>query len=178
MTTKICPICEQGHLSDQEEIIHVEHMGQQGSITSQFSTCDVCGSEQATPANARFNKRAMIAFKKQVQGLLTGMEVRELRKGWNFSQEDAAKVFGGGPVAFSKYESDDVMQSEAMDRLIRIARDVPASLDKLMADAGVKRKIDADWTTVAVVNFHEKSNIKRTHVVYQHEFGLEANYGY
>ncbi|WP_255312394.1 hypothetical protein [Vibrio vulnificus] len=48
-----------------------------------------------------------------------------------------------------------------MDRLIRIARDVPASLDKLMADAGVKRKIDADWTTVAVVNFHEKSNIKR-----------------
>ncbi|HHB1565009.1 TPA: type II toxin-antitoxin system MqsA family antitoxin [Vibrio metschnikovii] len=177
MKTKICPICEQGHLSNQEEIIHVEHMGQQGSISSQFSTCDVCGSEQATPENARFNKRAMIAFKKQVQGLLTGMEVRELRKGWNFSQEDAAKIFGGGPVAFSKYESDDVMQSEAMDRLIRIARDVPASLDKLIADAGVKRKIDAEWTTVAVVNFHEKSNIKRTHVVCQHEFSLEANYG-
>ncbi len=48
MTTKICPICEQGHLSTQEEIIHVEHMGQHGSISSQFSTCDVCGSEQAT----------------------------------------------------------------------------------------------------------------------------------
>lgn len=178
MATKICPICEEGHLSTEQEMIHVEHMGNDGKIVSQFSTCDACGSEQATAADARVNKRAMIAFKKRVQGLLTGMEVRELRKGWNFSQEDAAKVFGGGPVAFSKYESDDVMQSEAMDRLIRIARDVPASLDKLMADAGVKRKIDTDWTTVAVVNFHEKSNIKRTHVVYQHEFGLEANYGY
>jgi HTH-type transcriptional regulator/antitoxin MqsA len=177
MTTKICPICEQGHLSNQEEVIHVEHMGQQGSISSQFSTCDVCGSEQATPANARFNKRAMIAFKKQVQGLLTGMEVRELRKGWNFSQEDAAKIFGGGPVAFSKYESDDVMQSEAMDRLIRIARDVPASLDKLMANAGVKHQLSADWTTVEVVNFQDRSNIKRTHILNKHEFSLEANYG-
>ncbi|MDE1333424.1 type II toxin-antitoxin system MqsA family antitoxin [Vibrio vulnificus] len=178
MTTKICPICEQGHLSTQEEIIHVEHMGQHGSISSQFSTCDVCGSEQATSANARFNKRAMIAFKKQVQGLLTGVEVRELRKGWGLSQEDAAKIFGGGPVAFSKYESDDVIQSEAMDRLIRVASDVPASLDKLMANAGVKRQTATDWTTVAIVNFHDKLNIKRTHVVRQHEFGLEANYGY
>lgn len=178
MATKICPICEEGHLSIQEEIIHVEHMGQRGSISSQFSTCDVCGSEQATPANTRFNKRAMIAFKKQVQGLLTGVEVRELRKGWELSQEDAAKIFGGGPVAFSKYESDDVMQSEAMDRLIRVARDVPAALDKLMANVGVKRQIDSDWTTVSVVNFHETSKIKRTHVLSQHEFGLEANYGY
>ena len=177
MATKICPICEEGHLSTEQEMIHVEHMGNEGNIVSQFSICDACGSEQATAADARVNKRSMIAFKKQVQGLLTGAEVRELRKSWDLSQEDAAKIFGGGPVAFSKYESDDVMQSEAMDRLIRVARDVPASLDKLMANAGVKRSIAADWTTVEVVNFQDRSNIKRTHLLNKHEFSLEANYG-
>ncbi|CAK1760134.1 MULTISPECIES: type II toxin-antitoxin system MqsA family antitoxin [Vibrio] len=177
MATKICPICEEGHLSTEQEMIHVEHMGNEGNIVSQFSICDACGSEQATAADARVNKRSMIAFKKQVQGLLTGAEVRELRKSWDLSQEDAAKIFGGGPVAFSKYESDDVMQSEAMDRLIRVARDVPASLDKLMANAGVKRQIAADWTTVKVVNFQDRSNIKRTHILNKHEFSLEANYG-
>jgi len=30
------------------------------------------------------------------------------------SQSVAAQVFGGGPVAFSKYENDDVSQSEPM----------------------------------------------------------------
>ena len=120
----------------------------------------------------------MIEFKKQIQGLLTGKEIKELRKGWEFSQEEAAKVFGGGPVAFSKYEVDDVMQSEAMDRLIKIARDVPSALDKLMANAGVKHKAKADWKTVTVVNFHDKLDRMKTHVLHKRYFALEANYGY
>ena len=114
-------------------------MGQQGTIESHYAVCDACGSEQAGAAEARFNKRAMIAFKKRVQGLLTGNEVRELRKRWELSQEEAAKAFGGGPVAFSKYEADDVMQSDAMDKLLRLASDVPAALDKLLADAKFER---------------------------------------
>ena len=178
MATKICPICEEGHLSAEQEMIHVEHMGNEGNIINQYSICDVCGSEQATVIDARVNKRAMIEFKKQVQELLTGKEIKELRKGWEFNQEEAAKIFGGGPVAFSKYEVDDVMQSEAMDRLIKIARDVPSALDKLMANAGVKHKAKADWKTVAVVNFHDKPDKKKIHVLHKHDFGLKENYGY
>jgi HTH-type transcriptional regulator/antitoxin MqsA len=58
----------------------------------------------------RDNKRAMLAFKKQVADLLTGFELKALRQRLGVIQAQAAVIFGGGPVAFSKYESDDVMQ--------------------------------------------------------------------
>lgn len=137
MSVKLCPICEAGYLHSEIEKIDVEYMGVAAARDSHYSVCDACGSEQATAEDARFNKRDMIAFKKSVHGLLTGAEVKILRKKWRLNQEQAAKVFGGGPVAFSKYEADDVMQSESMDKLLRLAASMPGVLDRLKADAGL-----------------------------------------
>lgn len=53
------------------------------------------------------------------------------------NQEQAAKVFGGGPEAFSKYKSDDVMQSDSADKLLRMAEAFPMRLKKLMQQAGI-----------------------------------------
>lgn len=55
-----------GQLILHTEKITVEHLGQQGQIESQYSMCDYCNSEQAGADEARFNKLAMNAFKKQV----------------------------------------------------------------------------------------------------------------
>lgn len=175
MNSKTCPICEMGQLTPHTDKIMVEHLGQQGQIESQYAVCDCCGSEQAGAAETRFNKRAMIAFKKQVQGLLTGFELESLRKHWGLTQAEAAKVFGGGPVAFSKYESDDVMQSDAMDRLLRLAAVLPAALDKLLADAGVERSAQTSWQNIAVVDF--SFTARKTRVVKSHELEREATYG-
>lgn len=177
MTNLICPICANGQLHARNEWIDVEHSGHHGRIESRYSVCDGCGSEQAGTTDVRFNKRAMIAFKKQAQGLLTGAEVRQLRKRWGLNQEEAATVFGGGPVAFSKYEADDVMQSDAMDRLLRVADQVPAALDKLMADAGLKRKQLSTWHNVAVVSFVTSIRKTKTEVIHSHLIQGEAQYG-
>ncbi|WP_417437564.1 type II toxin-antitoxin system MqsA family antitoxin [Idiomarina abyssalis] len=176
MKQRMCPICEAGQLHTHTEWIDVEHLGQQGRIESHYSECDACGSEQAGATEARFNKRAMVAFKKQVQGLLTGKQVRDLRKAWCLSQDEAAKVFGGGPVAFSKYEADDVMQSDAMDRLIRMADEVPTVLDKLMTNAGVHSKRDVLWNDVTVVNLANYRAAKAV-IITSHSTGYEARYG-
>ena len=175
MANHTCPICGAGQLHLHSEPIAVEHLGQQGTIESHYAVCDACGSEQAGAAEARFNKRAMIAFKKRVQGLLTGNEVRELRKRWELSQEEAAKAFGGGPVAFSKYEADDVMQSDAMDKLLRLAAEVPAALDKLLADAKIERP-NGHWQNVTVANFGQRRQAKAA-VVQRHEISNEVSYG-
>ena len=87
------------------------------------------------PHQARDNKRRMVAFKKSVDGLLTGAEVRALRERLGLKQSDAARVFGGGVVAFSKYENDDVTQSEAMDKLMRLADRVPQARNMLFVEA-------------------------------------------
>lgn len=143
-----CPICEEGSLTEQSELCEVEYHGHKAMRPSLFSTCDVCGSEQADARQTRANKRDTIEYRKQVDGLLTGNEVRALRKRWCISQTQAAQIFGGGPVAFSKYESDDVAQSEAMDKLLKLARDLPDALVYLASEAGVTLNFEGAWVTL------------------------------
>lgn len=133
----VCPICDEGHLHARSEMIEVEHAGHTGQIESLYSECDECGSETATAAQVRDNKRAMIAFKKQADGLMTGADVKAMRQALGLNQDQAARMFGGGPVAFSKYENDDVVQSEPMNNLLKVAHRFPIVAAFLAREAGM-----------------------------------------
>lgn len=130
-----CPICGEGHLHAEVQSNSVEYKGVQKDLPLHIAVCDVCGIEQAGSEEARANKRAMLAFRKEVDGILTGEQIRTFRERHRISQTQAAKIFGGGPVAFSKYENDDVAQSEAMDKLLRLADAVPAAFAWLASSA-------------------------------------------
>jgi len=118
----LCPLCGEGHVTPRTENTVTEYRGQQGTVALQYIECDVCGSEIAGDAEGRANKRAVLRFRKTVDGLLTGEEVRAIRKKYQLTQAQAAKLLGGGLVAFSKYENDDVAHSDAMDNLLRLVR--------------------------------------------------------
>lgn len=134
MKQPLCPLCGEGHLRAEIEERTVEHKGHAGTIALHYSVCDVCGADQAHAADTRANKRSMLAFRKRVEGLLTGREIRLLRQRLELTQSQAAQLFGGGPVAFSKYENDDVMQSESMDKLLRLTSAHPEILGFLSAE--------------------------------------------
>lgn len=134
----VCPICESGRLVEERGTNSVDYKGVAEDLIMLSSVCESCGCEQVTARQSRANKRAMIEFKKRVEGLLTGEDVKCLRIKFGISQAEAAQIFGGGPVAFSKYENDDVMQSESMDKLLRTARNVPGAIDYLAQVSGVK----------------------------------------
>lgn len=148
---KKCPVCDEGLLRAQIGKNTVDYKEQSAELDLHYSVCDACGSEQTDAAQMRTNKRAMLAFRKRVDGLLSGEEVRALRRRLNLSQGEAAKVFGGGPVAFSKYESDDVVQSEAMDRLLRLVATMPEALHYLQRQAGLGGEGAVPWTAARMV---------------------------
>ena len=142
-----CPLCEEGCLHERMSYEMHEYRGKHGQVPLYFAECDVCGSDQAGADHVRRNKRALLAFKKSVDGLLSGAEVRAIREQLGISQAQAAKIFGGGPVAFSKYESDDVAQSEGMDKLLRLAAFVPEAFSYLAEQAGVPL-IERSWVDI------------------------------
>jgi HTH-type transcriptional regulator/antitoxin MqsA len=119
---ELCPLCGEGHVSAQMDVIETEYKGHVIQLPQHFKLCDHCGSDFAGAAEAKLNKRTLMAWRKQIDGLLTGAEIAALRAHYNLTQALAARLFGGGPVAFSKYENDDVAQSEAMDTLLRLVR--------------------------------------------------------
>lgn len=136
MDKKVCPICEEGVLTVREDVNESEYKGVKAAVPFVYQECDACGSQQADASLSLKNKRLMMAFRKKVDGVLTGEEVRSVRERLKLKQSEAALVFGGGPTAFSKYESDDIAQSVAMDKLLRTADALPEVFRYLCKLAG------------------------------------------
>lgn len=134
---ELCPLCGEGHVTDQIEEIETDYKGHSTQLPQHFLLCDHCGSDFAGAAQAKLNKRTLMAWRKQIDGLLTGAEVAAVREQYGITQAQAARLFGGGPVAFSKYENDDVAQSEAMDTLLRLVRRSPEAFRALVEEKGL-----------------------------------------
>lgn len=56
MKSEICPICEEGVLTEHQEW---ERFGGR-TVRSNYSTCGWCKSELTTPEQARYNKEQMV----------------------------------------------------------------------------------------------------------------------
>lgn len=134
----LCPACGEGHLSSHVAHEPVEYKGLQKELPLHYSVCDHCGSELAGAVESKQNARAMVAFKKEVDGLLSGAEIKKFREKFDLTQDMCAQIFGGGAVAFCRYENDDIAQSQQMDKLLRLCRLDPQNIAKLASQSGVE----------------------------------------
>ncbi len=62
--------------------------------------------------------------------ILTPLAIRAIREVCGLSQREAARVFGGGPKAFEKYETGEVAPSSSMTRLLLLAAKRPRHFQK------------------------------------------------
>ena len=76
---QICPLCGEGHVTGAVQLIESEYKGRVEQLPLHFKVCDVCTSDFAGAEENKLNKRALIAFRKKVDGLLTGDEITALR---------------------------------------------------------------------------------------------------
>lgn len=91
------------------------------------TVCTSCGYTWETAGqqldNLTILRNAFVARRDEVrreEGLLTGEQVGFVLSKLDLSKNEAALIFGGGPNAFQKYIAGDVLQSKAMDRLLRL----------------------------------------------------------
>lgn len=146
----LCAICGEGHITAQVRTVETQYKGTKALLPMHYQLCDTCTSDYAGMAESKLNKRFVMAFRKQVDALLTGEEITALRKHYKLTQAQAARLFGGGPVAFSKYENDDVAQSEAMDTLLRLVRRSPEAFWALVEEKGMQAEFTQQRAPVDV----------------------------
>ncbi len=132
-----CLICDVGNLipAQRTEALHYKKR----VLTVQgfwVSNCDQCGACLVTPSQAKANQRLMADAERQADGVLVGDEIKAVREFMGLNRSEASKVFGGGPNAFSKYERGEIHPSEAVNKLLLLARDIPAVRSKLLKSAG------------------------------------------
>lgn len=171
-TPDLCPICGEGHVKAMVQMVENTYKGHQENLPLHYQQCDTCTSDFAGMAESKLNKRVLMAFRKRIDGLLTGEEITALRKQYKLTQAQAARLFGGGPVAFSKYENDDVAQSEAMDTLLRLVRRSPAAFAALVEEKGLVDELQR--TPVAPVS--QFNGVRLVHVNPSPQEGTDCRY--
>lgn len=138
---KNCNECGEGRLHPSTWEGDFRHYDGTVHVTGlQCHRCDVCGADPVFPEQIIFNEKRIADAKRQHTGRLIGREVRVLREQLGLTQQQAAVLFGGGANAFSKYERGEVMQSVAMDRLMKVAAFVPGVLEFLQWEVDVQTR--------------------------------------
>jgi len=140
----LCPLCGEGRLIEHTQERHFKNEGLAYVVTGlRYSLCSHCREEITTPEQSRHNKRAIIAARDravaerdQLERLRPG-DILRIRKQLGLTQVQAARVFGGGPNAFGKYENAEVAPSEGMEKLLRLADSVPEAASWLLRRAGL-----------------------------------------
>lgn len=99
--------------------------------------CNDCDESIHSGRDMKVSDRMLNHLKARSEGLLEPGEIRRIRKKLGLSQETAGLLIGGGPRAFQKYESGDVLPSRAVSSALVLLDHDP---DALMV---LKRRHDA-----------------------------------
>jgi HTH-type transcriptional regulator/antitoxin MqsA len=115
----VCTICG-GALTLETRKAHFTYKERSLDLDQSGLYCQNCGEGFLSPTQSRSNDKALRAFRNKVDGLLTPDKIRAIRKHLNLSQTEAGRIFGGGPMAFSKYERGECAHSRALDIILRL----------------------------------------------------------
>lgn len=93
--------------------------------------CDQSEESIHTGEDMKISDRKLNLLKARCEGVLEPEKIRRIRKKLHLSQEQAGLLIGGGPRAFQKYESGDLLPSRAVTTALVLLDHDPAALSVL-----------------------------------------------
>lgn len=90
--------------------------------------CEDCEESIHTGKDMKVSDRRLNRLKALSEGLLVPESIRRIRKKLRLSQEAAGVLIGGGPRAFQKYESGDLLPSRAISSALVLLDHDPDAL--------------------------------------------------
>jgi len=129
------PICPQTGASMHRDVrpMTLAYKGESITFAMPGWYCDQSEESVHTGADMKISDRMLNRLKARVEGLLGPDEIKRIRKKLHLSQEMAGLVIGGGPRAFQKYESGDLLPSQAISSALLLLDHNPKALDILKA---------------------------------------------
>jgi HTH-type transcriptional regulator/antitoxin MqsA len=157
MEAQKCPVCGAGKLKKQNGAETFEYKGKRITIPNYVTyECAGCGEAIVDNASLKESGKKLKDFQREVDGLLTGAQIKAIRVKLGLTQEQLADIVGGGLKSLARYESGQVCQSKGMDNLLRI--------------------LDAYPFTVKVIQKEDKKGVYSTKVTYISD--IKARKGY
>jgi HTH-type transcriptional regulator / antitoxin MqsA len=124
------PVCPQTGVPMHRDVRPMTLTYRNESITFDMPGwyCDASDESIHTGADMKLSDRMLNRLKARIEGLLEPQEIRRIRKKLGLTQEQAGQLIGGGPRAFQKYETGDVLPSRAISSALVLLDHDPAAL--------------------------------------------------
>lgn len=119
-----CPFCESKELTTAESVAEFNDRRKKQLLTVRLvhTECRNCEREFTTHAQGVENTARIEAARRAAGGAPGPEEIVMMRKDvMDLTQAEAGDLFGGGPVAFSKYENGTIVPAQSMARLLSLA---------------------------------------------------------
>ena len=126
--SKPCPLCSEGTLHDSVQQKSLEYHGQHYTYEVNGAFCDHC--HDGFPDHDDKEESAWIAFRDKVDSD-EAAELARIRKKLKLTQQEAARITGGGHNAFSRYERGETKPVQAVLNLFRLLDHHPDLLKEL-----------------------------------------------
>ena len=113
--------CPKGHGAMEEKKIKrsVPFKGVEVNIIEDAFVCPVCNLSAGTVQSAGKIQQAMAEAYRQQTGLLTGEDIKRLRKEKEMTQSDLAELSGFGLASIKRWETGAI-QSQSADKTLRL----------------------------------------------------------
>jgi HTH-type transcriptional regulator/antitoxin MqsA len=144
-----CPTCGTGKLVAAVRDVPYTYKGKRTvikAVRGAFCNNRRCREVVMEMGESVRTSKEMLEFNKRVNTALTPIGLlTEVRERLNLTQQQAAKVFGGGPNAFSRYESGKTKPPVALVKLFKVLHKHPglfgeiAEADELATVSGTSR---------------------------------------
>jgi putative zinc finger/helix-turn-helix YgiT family protein len=130
-----CPRCGT-MMVERHSVLKVAVNGEEVSVPSALHLrCPGCDEVVLRFSDARRLQEDAIAVYRKKHGLLSADEIRAIRERFGLTQSELARLLHLGANTISRWESGRNVQTEAMEMLLRLLRDLPGSLDYLRQHA-------------------------------------------
>ena len=111
--------------------LELSYGGRSATIDMPGWYCDASDESVHSGADMKVSDRELTRLKAEADGLLTPEAVRGIRKKLGLTQRQAGALVGGGPNAFQKYESGEILPSRAVTTALRLLELHPEALARL-----------------------------------------------
>jgi HTH-type transcriptional regulator/antitoxin MqsA len=130
-----CPTCETGNLVASVRDVPYVYKGKKTvikAVKGKFCDNPKCRDVVMDIDESARTSKAMLAFNKKVNARLSPIDLlTEVRGKLKLTQQQAAEVFGGGPNAFSRYESGKTKPPLALVKLFKVLSKHPELFEEI-----------------------------------------------
>lgn len=131
-----CPLCD-GKLEIGKTTETFKYRGRIVSVEMVGEHCPSCDEGFQNDDDMEINEHNIALAKKHVDNLMSE-KIARVRKQLGLSQEEAAKIFGGGIRAFHKYEKGIVKPPQTLDILFDLLESGAITLEEIRSNQNQK----------------------------------------